>query len=126
MAELNWIDKNERLPTMQDADTQGMVIGKDHRGSMCYRFENVKGFPQCTHWIGFKQINECVPAPKRWRTPTIHDLAKAGKPIPCRVRDTSDKSWYQTVLSAIDLDESALFRFLSHGHWWRFCEICDE
>ena len=86
MAELNWIDKNERLPTRDDADCQGFVIGKDNRGAVCYHFENTKR-EQCTHWIGFKQINECVPIPKRWRTPTIHDLSKAGKPIPCRVRD---------------------------------------
>jgi NADH:ubiquinone oxidoreductase subunit len=126
---LNWIDKNERLPTRSDADTQGFVIGKDHRGAICYHFENIKELAQCTHWIGFKQINEHVPIPKRWRTPTIHDLAKAGKPIPCRVRDTPTSSWHDVYLCAIDvsLGKTDCREFFSDaGDWYYFCEICDD
>jgi hypothetical protein len=125
MAELNWIDKNERLPTSQDADTQGFVIGRDYRGPMCYHYENVKRLALCTHWIGMRQINECVPLPKRWRTPTIHDLAKAGKPIKCRVRNMEGHEWYDCELHAINLRAGVKSSFLSDG-WWKFCEICDE
>ena len=127
MDELNWIDKNERLPTSEDADTQGFIIAFDHRGALCYHFTNVANLPQCSHWIGFKQLNESVPAPKRWRVPTIHDLAKAGKPIPCRVRDNEKGAWNQNMkLDAISFNPEACHKFYCGMSTWRYCEICDE
>lgn len=121
MAELNWIPKEERLPTAEDADTQGFIIAFDHRGAMCYHFTNVANLPQCSHWIGFKQ------PVKRWRVPTIHDLAKAGKPIPCRMKNAPSESWKENgALHAIDLYTHALRRFMVDCGWYEFCEICDE
>jgi hypothetical protein len=132
MSELNWIDKNERLPTKDDAD-RGFVVGRDREGARCYSYTSVANLPQCTHWIGMKQINECAKLPKRWRTPTIRDLAKAGKPIPCRVRDTTAQKWKTSELCAIDVQAVDVCgvacgrSFMGNcGSWYYLCEICDD
>jgi hypothetical protein len=128
MSELNWIDKNERLPTKADADNRGFVVGRDHTGARCCHYTNAR---QCTHWIGMKQINECAKLPKRWRTPTIRDLAKAGKPIPCRMRDTTAQKWNTSELCAIDVQIAGgdccgrAFMGIC-GDWYYLCEICDD
>jgi hypothetical protein len=125
MAELNWIDKNERLPTKADASPNGYIYAVTNHGLvLCAYLDHfetlVKDF---THWLPFAEI----PVPKRWRTPTIHDLAKAGKPIPCRVRDTVAMDWKKSELCAIDIGvvETGSGRpFMDAcGSWVYFCEI---
>jgi hypothetical protein len=131
MSELNWIDKNERLPTRNDADDNGFVVGRRREGVKCYHYTHVESRPQCTHWIGMKQINECAKLPKRWRTPTIRDLAKAGKPIPCRMRNNIAQEWTTSELCAIDVQivggDCCGRAFMGIcGSWYYLCEICDD
>lgn len=54
---------------------------------------------------------------KVWRPATIHDLAKAGKPIPCRVRNWDIDEWETAELYAISI-EPVLF-----NNYYRYCEI---
>jgi hypothetical protein len=130
---LDWIDKNERMPTEKDASAQGHVVGLDRFGARCYHFNNVGASDSCTHWIGMKDITKHVPLPKRWRVPTIQDLAKAGKPIPCRVRDDVAQEWTTSELCAIDVqivDACGVAcgrSFMGNcDSWFRLCEICDD
>jgi hypothetical protein len=112
---LNWIDKNERKPTAGQMiyRTDGKVVwwGK-------YSFE----FSQAmTHWIPLEEM-PLPPKPKRWRVPTIQDLAQAGKPIPCRVRDDVRDPWDGATLMAIDVGDRS-HPFWTDGAWYKFCEI---
>jgi hypothetical protein len=118
---LSWIDKNERLPTQEDGNALGYVY-VINEGFVEFRSLRTLNFGCITHWLPFGEM----PIPKKWRTPTIHDLAKAGKPIPCRVRDDVADAWVEAFLSAIDLDKTKHCGFLCSGNWWRCCEICDD
>jgi hypothetical protein len=126
---LNWIDKNERLPTKEDASQGGYIYGVPAHGMVsCVHLDHfetvIKSF---THWLPYSKM----PVPKRWRTPTIHDLAKAGKPIPCRMRDTIAMEWARGELCAINAQIQGNHccgrAFMSDsGSWYYLCEICDD
>ena len=119
---LNWIDKNERLPTELDTNlaVEVYALTKDGRVVICHLAFLDNRF---THWLPFREM----PLPKRWRTPTIHDLAKSGKPIPCRVRDSVSDDWNKARLCAIDVSTEvgrAFRAFMSDcGSWYYVCEI---
>lgn len=122
---LNWIDKNERLPTKEDVSELGYLYAVTKSGIVnafyLEHFETV--VTSFTHWLPFREM----PIPKRWRVPTIHDLAKAGKPIPCRVRDNESEGWKdcKADLHAISLDELRTHHFYVGCTSYRFCEIED-
>lgn len=113
---LNWIDKNEPMPTRSDANCVDHVYGLDKNGVRTIMFQNVRD-SIITHWLPFHEM----PIPKRWRVPTIHDLAKAGKPIPCRVRDKLESKWLDSVVHAISVANE--YPFYAGTTQWKYCEI---
>ena len=121
MAELNWIPIEERLPTESDVN-ESMLYGVTVDGNVMpvHIVHFNTSTKRYTHWLPFREM----PVPKRWRVPTIHDLAKAGKPIPCRVR--CQGAWQNSFLNAIDADSKIVAAFYCNGSWFEFCEICDE
>ena len=125
MAELNWIDKNERMPTKEDATSFDHVYVLTQNAIVtCVHLNHFKScITSFTHWLPFREM----PVPKRWRVPTIHDLAKAGKPIPCRVRMSGKDYWVDRNLIAISVEQNDPMPFAaSDEKWWQGCEICDD
>ena len=123
MAELNWIDKNERMPTKEDATSFDHVYVLTQNAIVtCVHLNHFKScITSFTHWLPFREM----PVPKRWRVPTIHDLAKAGKPIPCRVKGITTDEWREAELTAVHIEPRS-YRYFANNEWWFVCEICDE
>ena len=126
MAELNWIDKNERMPTKEDATSFDHVYVLTQNAIVtCVHLNHFKScITSFTHWLPFREM----PLPKRWRVPTIHDLAKGS--ISCRFRMDDEREWKTGALAAIDVREQASFPFfcqrLMAVDWYACCEICDD
>ena len=120
MAELNWIDKNERLPTKDDANSAHFIYVLNSGYVESRTFDAISNVA-ITHWLPFREM----PVPKRWRVPTIHDLAKAGKPIPCRVKGITTDEWREAELTAVHIEPRS-YRYFANNEWWFVCEICDE
>jgi hypothetical protein len=61
-----------------------------------------------------------------WQEPTLQDLVDEF-PIPCRVRNSPNESWFNGELIAMVPDKSYDQRFIvgnsTFCKWWRYCEI---